>query len=46
MRRGYRAQDVVPAAWHVPIEHTLARRGAEKLWKLLNEQPFVNASAR
>ena len=24
------------------IEHTLARRGAEKLWKLLAEQPFVN----
>ena len=27
----------------VHIEHTLARRGAEKLWKLLNETPFVNA---
>ncbi len=24
------------------IEHTLARRGAEKLWKLLSEEPFVN----
>src|SRR6266850_1240338 len=22
--------------------HTLAKRGAEKLWKLLNEEPFVN----
>src|SRR5690606_17232359 len=25
------------------IEHTLARRGAEKLWRLLHEEPFVNA---
>ena len=24
------------------IEHTLARRGAEKLWKLVNDEPFVN----
>ncbi|KAG0189006.1 hypothetical protein DFQ28_004039, partial [Apophysomyces sp. BC1034] len=27
----------------VPLEHTLARRGAEKLWTLINEEPFVNA---
>ncbi len=27
----------------VQIEHTLARRGAEKLWDLLHERPFVNA---
>ena len=26
----------------VPIEHTLARRGAEKLWNLVNTEPFVN----
>ena len=25
-----------------PIEHTLARRGAEKLWNLVNTEPFVN----
>ena len=25
------------------IEHTLARRGAEKLWKLVNDEPFVNS---
>lgn len=25
-----------------PIEYTLARRGAEKLWDLLNNQPYVN----
>jgi isocitrate lyase len=27
----------------VPIEHTLARLGAEKLWKLVNERPYVNS---
>jgi isocitrate lyase len=27
----------------VHIEHTLARQGAEKLWRHLHEQPFVNA---
>ena len=26
----------------MPIEHTLARRGAEKLWNLVNTEPFVN----
>jgi isocitrate lyase len=27
----------------VSIEHTLAKRGAEKLWGLLHTEPFVNA---
>jgi isocitrate lyase len=27
----------------MPIEHTLAKRGAEKLWNLLNTEPFVNS---
>ena len=27
----------------VQIEHTLAKRGAEKLWNLVNNEPFVNA---
>src|SRR5688572_22627216 len=27
----------------MPIEHTLARHGAEKLWRLLHERPFVNS---
>ena len=25
------------------IEHTLARRGAERLWQMLGEEPYVNA---
>jgi isocitrate lyase len=43
LRRGYSAQDVYRLRGSVHVEHTLARRGAEKLWKLLREQPFVNA---
>jgi len=43
IKRGYSAEEVVRLRGTVHIEHTLARRGAEKLWKLMNEQPFVNA---
>src|SRR5258705_9547601 len=43
IKRGYTAEDVVRLRGSVHIEHTLARRGAEKLWKLINEEPFVNA---
>jgi isocitrate lyase len=43
IQRGYGAADVVRLRGSVPIEHTLARRGAEKLWNLINTEPFVNA---
>jgi isocitrate lyase len=43
IQRGYTADDVVRLRGSVPIEHTLARRGAEKLWNLLNTEPFVNS---
>src|SRR3982751_6048244 len=42
VRRTYSASDVVRLAGSVRIEHTLARRGAEKLWSLVNTEPFVN----
>src|SRR2546422_1559208 len=42
IRRGYSAEDVVRLRGSIQVEHTLARRGAEKLWKLVNEEPFVN----
>ncbi len=42
VRRGYTAEDVIRLRGSQPVEHSLARRGAEKLWKLLNEEPFVN----
>src|SRR5213594_986814 len=41
--RGYSAEDVYRLRGSVQIEHTLARRGAEKLWKMCNERPFVNS---
>jgi isocitrate lyase len=43
IKRGYSAEDVVRLRGSVQVEHTLARRGAEKLWRLVNEEPFVNA---
>ncbi len=43
IKRGYSAEDVVRLRGSLQIEHTLARRGAEKLWKLITTEPFVNA---
>jgi isocitrate lyase len=40
--RSYGAADVVRLRGSVPIEHTLAKRGCEKLWNLVNTEPFVN----
>ncbi|KQV79893.1 isocitrate lyase [Massilia sp. Root351] len=41
--RRYTACDVVRLRGSLKIEHTLAQRGAEKLWELLNREPFVSA---
>ncbi|HYD80506.1 MAG TPA: isocitrate lyase [Paucimonas sp.] len=43
IKRNYTAEDVVRLRGSVQIEHTLAKRGAEKLWNLLQNEPFVNA---
>jgi isocitrate lyase len=43
IQRGYTAADVVRLRGSLPIEHTLAKRGAEKLWRLINTEPFVNS---
>src|SRR5947207_2025750 len=43
IKRGYSAADVVRLRGSLPIEHTLAKRGAEKLWTLVNTEPFVNS---
>jgi isocitrate lyase len=43
IRRDYSAADVVRLRGSVHIEHSLARRGAEKLWQLLNFEPYINA---
>jgi isocitrate lyase len=42
IRRTYSAADVVRLSGSLRVEHTLARRGAEKLWNLVNTEPFVN----
>ena len=41
--RDYSADDVVKLRGSVQIQHTLAERGAEKLWSLLKTEPYINA---
>lgn len=43
VKRGYSAGDVVRLRGSVQIEFTIARLGAERLWQLMRETPFVNA---
>jgi isocitrate lyase len=43
IERPYAVEDVLRLRGSVPIEHTLARRGALKLWELLHEQEPVRA---
>ncbi len=41
VNRPYTADDVVRLRGSVKIEHTLARLGAERLWRLLRTEPYV-----
>ncbi len=41
--RGYSADEVVRLRGTVAVEHSLARLGAEKLWRYLDEKPYLNA---
>ena len=41
--RNYTYKDVLKLRGSVRIEHTLATLGAQRLWKLMNEQSYVNA---
>ena len=43
IERPYSPEDVERLRGSVPIEHTLARRGAEKLWNLLQSENYVAA---
>src|SRR5262249_52140130 len=43
IERGYDAADVVRLRGTIPVEHSIARLTAEKLWRYLQEKPFVNA---
>ncbi|MBK7157553.1 MAG: isocitrate lyase [Ignavibacteria bacterium] len=43
IERPYSAEEVYKLKGSVQVEHTLARLGAERLWKLLHTGPFVRA---
>ena len=43
IRRDYAPADAARVAGSLRIEHTLARRGAERLWRLLADEPYVAA---
>ena len=43
IKRGYTAEDVYRLRGSLQVEYTLARRGADKLWKMINEMPYVNS---
>lgn len=41
--RPYSAEDVIRLRGSIDIEHTLARRGAEKLWNMLHTEDYIHA---
>ncbi len=41
--RPYSAEDVIRLRGSIDIEHTLAHRGAEKLWQSLHTEDYINA---
>jgi isocitrate lyase len=43
IERPYTAEDVLRLRGSIHIEHTLARLGAERLWELLQTDPYVNS---
>src|SRR5690625_801233 len=43
IKRGYSADEVVRLRGSLTTEHTLARQGANKLFRLLHDEPFVNS---
>lgn len=43
VKRPYTAEDVIKLRGSIDIEYTLAERGSKKLWKLINEEDYINA---
>ncbi len=43
IKRNYSAADVVRLRGSVQVDHSLAKRGAERLWRDLGKEPFINA---
>jgi isocitrate lyase len=43
IERPYSAEDVVRLRGTIAVEHSIARLTSEKLWRYVNERPFVNS---
>ena len=43
IRRPYDAEQVVRLRGSMPVEHTIARLGADRLWRLITTEPYVAA---
>ena len=43
IERPYSPEDVLRLRGSFPIQHTLAERGANRLWDLLHTEPFINS---
>jgi len=43
IQRPYSAEDVVRLRGTIAVEHSIARLTSEKLWRYVNEKPFVNS---
>ncbi|MBU1188454.1 MAG: isocitrate lyase [Gammaproteobacteria bacterium] len=43
VKRPYSAAEVLRLRGSIDIEYTLARMGSEKLWRMMQDQPYVNA---
>jgi len=41
--RPYRAEEVIRLRGSIDIDYTLARKGSEKLWKLLHEEHYISS---
>jgi isocitrate lyase len=42
IKRNYSPEEVLKLRTSLPIEYSLARHGAERLWQLLRSEPYVN----
>jgi isocitrate lyase len=43
VERPYSAEEVIKLRGSFTVDHTIARRGAERLWDLVNEEDYINA---
>jgi isocitrate lyase len=43
IERPYLAKDIIKLRGSISIEYTLAKNGANKLWNLLKNEPYINA---